>query len=79
MENLTQIELSDLYDLLAHRTNQYMKMLSDGATRLEFNQCRESIINIQAEIHARKIDKLPGQESRPNNPLSSGYAGSPGN
>ncbi len=32
MHNLTHIELSDLYDLLAQNTNRYMKMLSEGAT-----------------------------------------------
>ena len=54
MKELNDVELPDLYDLLAQQTNRYMKMLSDGATRLEFDQCRENIISIQAEIHFRK-------------------------
>ena len=54
MYNLTHIELSDLYDLLAQHTNRYMKMLSEGATREEFDQCREIMIAIQIEIRVRR-------------------------
>jgi multidrug resistance efflux pump len=54
MSNLTHIELSELFDLLAQQTNRYMKMFSDGFTRQEFDQCRETMIAIQAEIYSRK-------------------------
>ena len=63
MEDLTHIELTNLYDLLAQQTNQYMKMLSDGATRDEFNECRESILSLQAEIVTRKNQKAQAQDS----------------
>lgn len=78
MKDLTHIELSDLYDLLAQQTNRYMKMLSDGATKQEFDYCRETIISIQAEIHARKGQKSPNTESKPHNSLNPGYVTRPG-
>ena len=54
MHNLTHIELSDLFDMLSMHTSLYMKMLSDGATREEFNMCRETITGIQREIYLRQ-------------------------
>lgn len=54
MHNLNRIKLSDLFDMLSEYTSRYMKMLSDGATKDEFNECRETIIDIQAEIHLRQ-------------------------
>jgi len=61
MSNLAHIELSELYDVLAQQTNRYMKMLSEGAIRKEFDLCREMMISIQSEIRARR-----------NNPQSNG-------
>jgi uncharacterized protein with von Willebrand factor type A (vWA) domain len=52
-EDLSNIKFDDLFDLLSDQTNRYMKMLSEGATREEFNQCREMIIDIQTEIQER--------------------------
>ena len=72
MTDLTHIELSDLYDLLAQQTNRYMKMLSGGATKLEFNQCREIIISIQAEIQSRKNQSLQARPANSNTSLASG-------
>jgi hypothetical protein len=57
MQDFKNTELPDLFDLLALQTNRYMKMLSDGATKNEFNLCRETIIDIQTEIQSRKIQK----------------------
>ena len=74
MTDLTHIELSDLYDLLAQQTNHYMKMLSGGATKLEFNQCREMIISIQAEIQSRKNQPSPARPANSNTSLAPGYA-----
>jgi hypothetical protein len=79
MQDLTHIELSELYDLLAQQTNRYMKMLSDGATKQEFDQCREIILSIQAEIHSRKGQKAPSRDSRSTNNPRPGYLNNPGN
>ena len=63
MNDLTQIEPSELYDLLANQTNRYMKMLSQGATRQEFDQCRDTMIAIQAEIKSRAYQRQLRGES----------------
>jgi multidrug resistance efflux pump len=72
MEDLTHVELSDLYDLLAQQTTRYMKMLSEGATKQEFDQCREIIISIQAEIQSRK-----NQQSRDKTDASTNFHENP--
>jgi hypothetical protein len=77
MADLTQIETSELYDLLAQLTNQYMKMLSDGGTKHEFDQCREMIISLQAEIMTRKQQKPQNKDISPGNPYSN-YSNQPG-
>jgi len=53
-EDLTHLSLTELFDMLSVQTDRYMKMLSDGATRDEFNHCREIIIDIQTEIQERQ-------------------------
>ena len=53
-EDLSHIKLADLFDMLSEQTNRYMKMLSEGASRTEFNECREMIIDIQTEIQERQ-------------------------
>ena len=52
-DDLSHIKIDDLFDMLTVQTNRYMKMFSDGATRVEFNKCREMIIDIQTEIQER--------------------------
>ncbi|MFI5131507.1 MAG: hypothetical protein ACHQFX_16005 [Chitinophagales bacterium] len=64
MQDLVHVESSDLYDLLAQQTNRYMKMLSEGATKQEFDQCRETIISIQTEIQSRKNQKSPARDPK---------------
>jgi hypothetical protein len=64
MPEIKYIELSDLFDLLAMETSHYMKMLSDGATQKEFDDCRERIIDIQSEIEWRKM-RNNGEQSNP--------------
>ena len=76
MPDLTDIELSDLYDLLAQQTNRYMKMLSEGATKLEFNQCRETIISIQAEIQSRKNQPSEAMSADSTTSLAPGHVNS---
>ncbi len=66
MQDLSHVELSDLYDLLAQQTNLYVKMLSGGVTKQEVDQCREMIISIQAEIQLRKNQKSRERDSQSN-------------
>ncbi|HET6995743.1 MAG TPA: hypothetical protein VFI06_12210 [Chitinophagaceae bacterium] len=70
MDDLSHIKLSDLLDMLAEYTDRYMKMLSDGASREEFDSCRETIIDIQTEIQARQghsENSTAGSENVPSN------------
>jgi len=53
-EDLTHATLTELFDMLSVQTNRYMKMLAEGATREDFNFCREIIIDIQTEIQERQ-------------------------
>lgn len=54
MESLIHLELPGLIDLLAEETTHYMKMVSNGATKEEFEQCQLRLKTIQLEIEARK-------------------------
>jgi hypothetical protein len=60
MPDIKYIEISDLFDLLAMETSLYMRMLSDGATQKEFDDCRERIIDIQSEIEWRRMKEHKG-------------------
>ena len=68
MHDIKYIELSDLFDLLAMETSHYMKMLSDGATQREFDDCRERIIDIQSEIEWRKMRDNLGDSNGSDSP-----------
>jgi len=54
MKDLKQANLTDLLDMLSAYTGQYMKMLMQGATKEQFETCREAITQIQIEVEARK-------------------------
>jgi hypothetical protein len=54
MENLKLVELPKLIDLLAEQTTKYMKMVSTGATKEEFETCQKKMQSIQREIEFRK-------------------------
>ena len=56
--------------MLAEYTDRYMKMLSDGASREDFDNCREMIIDIQTEIQSRQAhgeNSTAGSENIPFN------------
>ena len=78
MDDLSCIELTDLYDLLAQHTNRYLKMLSDGVTKREINQYQETIISIQSEIYSRKGQLPRSKKGRSNNSFSPDYIGQTG-
>jgi len=54
MENLNLVELPRLIDLLAEETTYYMKMVTTGATKEEFERCQVKMKTIQQEIETRK-------------------------
>jgi hypothetical protein len=57
MSDYNNLELSDLYDLLAACTVKYTKMLSIGATNQEeFNSCKEMIDKLQILIESRQLN-----------------------
>lgn len=66
MENYKLMELRVIYDLLASHTESYTQMLNSGTSYEDFRLCREIILELQAEIAARKMTGDPTL-SEPNN------------
>jgi hypothetical protein len=54
MQNLHDLDMSDLIDLLAQQTVDYTRMLSGGASDVEFATCALNIRNLQREILSRR-------------------------
>jgi hypothetical protein len=54
MDNLQSLTLDTLLDLLNEYTNQYMKMLKDGSTQEEYDDCKEMMGKLTTEIELRK-------------------------
>jgi hypothetical protein len=54
MENLKLVELPRLIDLLAEETTLYMRMVTTGGTKEEFERCQVTMKTIQQEIETRK-------------------------
>jgi hypothetical protein len=57
MLDLKENTFSDLIDMLSSHTATYMSMLRSGASREQFEQCRDEIRLIQVEIEARKTQR----------------------
>jgi hypothetical protein len=57
MQDYNEVKITELFDMLAQKTAHYMKMLSGGATKMEFDSCRETIIDLQLEIQSRKTGR----------------------
>jgi hypothetical protein len=74
MHDLTHIDLSDLFDMLSGHTAHYMKMLSDGVTKEEFNECREIITDIQTEIISRQNREKKTDTSAKNPSFNSNHS-----
>jgi hypothetical protein len=54
MLDLKTLELTELLDMLSEQTYHYMKMLRDGASKEQFDICKQNILWIQEEIELRK-------------------------
>ena len=54
MSAFKDFDLPQLYDMIASQTTKYTHMLSSGEVNEEFDKCRETILQLQSEIEARK-------------------------
>ena len=54
MHEIHKITLSDLIDMLALHTVNYSKLLTEGGSDEEFNNCKQAIHALQAEITTRR-------------------------
>jgi hypothetical protein len=61
-EDLTQLDLSAIFDLLAEYTAKYTRMMNEGAPDIEFENSEEIIISLQNEIARRR--SMTAGESR---------------
>jgi len=68
MQELRNLETSQLVDLLAQHTADYTKMMSEGTTEEEYSKCNLIIKALQTEIEERK--KLGGVTTNPNTDIT---------
>ena len=54
MNDIKKTDLSTLIDMLSANTAKYMKMLKDGSSQEEYDNCKELINKLSAEIEVRK-------------------------
>jgi uncharacterized protein (UPF0276 family) len=54
IEELKQLDMPVLLDMLAYQTNLYLQLMRSVAVENTIQNCKESIINIQAVIQMRK-------------------------
>ena len=57
MQELKHLSLTELIDLLALQTGDYMKMLKGGASKDQLQICRGLMTQIQIEIESRRANK----------------------
>ena len=57
-QDLSNLEMSDLLDLLALYTSRFTQQMSEGVFDIEFASYRELILQLQSEIEARRIRKV---------------------
>ena len=54
MNEIRKLKLSELIDMLSVNTAKYMKMLKDGYSLEEYDNCKKLIADLASEIEARK-------------------------
>jgi hypothetical protein len=64
MEDLKQLNLTTLVDMLARQTNDYLRMLKEGTTELEYKNCKERIAQLMTEIESRRRDNIISNPSK---------------
>jgi hypothetical protein len=73
MENLHTLELPALVDMLATYTADYTRMLTEGALKEEFEQCKMTIALLQKEIEFRKETFADNTTTTTRNSLSTDF------
>lgn len=63
MQDLHNLNTSDLIDMLSKHTIDYTRMLADGNLNGEYEKCKLAIKAVQAEIDSRKKQKNISQDS----------------
>ncbi|MEP7377382.1 MAG: hypothetical protein ABI675_28525 [Chitinophagaceae bacterium] len=65
MDNLKKLSLATLVDMLDKQTNDFLKMFKAGASKKEYDTCKETITRLTNEIKKRKEQKneAPGLDS----------------
>jgi len=53
-DNLKQISTEDLVDILSTQTSLFIHLHTEGASEIEFQQCKQLIQAVQEEINSRK-------------------------
>jgi hypothetical protein len=58
MQDLKKLKLNALVDLLNKHTNDFLRMLKvGGSTQEEYNECKDIIARLTAEIDSRKKEQ----------------------
>ena len=65
LPDLKNLELSALYDLLADYTSKYTLLMRWGGKSDGFDECRDTILQLQNEIDSRKpqVDTQKNKDS----------------
>jgi len=58
MNKLHKFSLEELVDLLSTQTSLFIQMQTTGATEIEYENCRQLILDLQEEIEFRKKEIL---------------------
>jgi hypothetical protein len=69
-QDLKELDLSDLYDLLATYTTQYTHIMRWGGPTDNLKDCEQSILEVQTEIDSRNTQ--PDRDTQQDNDLDDG-------
>ncbi|HYJ38110.1 MAG TPA: hypothetical protein VEV87_05815 [Chitinophagaceae bacterium] len=58
-ENLEHLSLPELYDLLAEETVKFNRVLLQKTSKVDLNELKHSVKQIQEEIQRRKAKLIP--------------------
>ena len=63
MSDYSNITLSNLIELLAEKTRQYLQLREEGPLGPEYEACKDEINQIQQAIESRKIYDMDDSDS----------------
>ena len=69
MEDLKELPLAALVDMLASHTSDYLRILRNGGTKEEYDNCKRLINRLTTEIELRRkeVDTRRGSGDRDHN------------